>query len=86
MAVLNNNVINPGLINTKSIFKWAFSTNHKDIVHLKGRFKGIKRSRLNRYIQGNVPFNTIKAKIDYCRSYSATVNGSFGVHIWGCYE
>jgi hypothetical protein len=72
-----------GLVNYIS----GHNTNLRGMrIHLKGRFKGIKRSRLNRYIQGNVPFNTIKAKIDYCRSYSATVNGSFGVHIWGCFE
>jgi hypothetical protein len=61
------------------------SSLHGIRIHLKGRFKGIKRSRLNRYFEGTVPFNTMKAKVDYSRSQSITVNGSFGVHIWGCY-
>lgn len=55
-------------------------------IHVKGRFKGSKRSKLNRYFEGVVPFNTIRANIDYCRSYSITLNGSFGVHIWACYK
>lgn len=55
-------------------------------IHIKGRFKGANRSRLNRYVQGSVPFNTIKAKIDYSQSKAITVNGSFGIHVWGNYK
>jgi hypothetical protein len=55
-------------------------------IHLKGRFKGANRSKINRYVQGAVPFNTIRASIDYCNSKSVTVNGSFGIHVWTCYR
>jgi hypothetical protein len=55
-------------------------------IHLKGRFKGANRSRINRYVEGAVPFNTIRASIDYCREKAITVNGSFGVHVWLAYK
>jgi len=55
-------------------------------IHLKGRFKGIKRSQLKRYVEGTVPFNTIRAHIDYCVQKSITVNGSFGLHVWVAYK
>ena len=55
-------------------------------IHLKGRFKGISRSRINRYVEGSVPFNTIRASIDYCTEKSVTVNGSFGIHVWLTYK
>ena len=55
-------------------------------IHIKGRFKGIKRSRSNRYVEGTVPFNTIRANIDYCVERSITVNGSFGLHVWLAYK
>ena len=55
-------------------------------IHIKGRFKGANRSKLNRYIEGVVPFNTIRANLDYCCSKSITLNGSFGIHVWACYK
>lgn len=55
-------------------------------IHLKGRFKGVNRSRINRYVEGPVPFNTIRASLDYCAEKSITVNGSFGVHVWLTYK
>ena len=55
-------------------------------IHLKGRFKGMRRSKLKRYLEGAVPFNTIRAHIDYSAQKSITVNGSFGLHVWVAYK
>jgi hypothetical protein len=55
-------------------------------IQLKGRFKGIKRPKKVRYREGMVPFNTLRAIIDYSYSNAVTINGSFGIKVWICYK
>ena len=55
-------------------------------IDVSGRFKASNRSRDNEYQEGAVPFNTMRADIDYTSGYSITLNGSFGWHIWACYK
>ena len=55
-------------------------------AQVQGRFKGIKRPRKMKYTQGVIPFNTLRANIDYATSQAITVNGSFGIKIWICYK
>jgi hypothetical protein len=59
---------------------------HGARVQLKGRFRGIKRPKLMRFRDGMVPFNTIRALIDYAYVPAITINGSFGIKIWICYK
>ena len=73
-------------INFKKFLEYKMAALHGIRIHLKGRFKGIKRSRSNKYVEGTVPFNTIRANIDYCVEKSITVNGSFGLHLWLTYK
>lgn len=54
-------------------------------VYLKGRFNGRKRTRLVKIASGAMPYNTIKAKIDYACSKAVTKNGSYGIKVWVCY-
>ena len=39
-----------------------------------------------KYTQGVIPFNTLRAKINYATAQSITINGSFGIKIWICYK
>ena len=55
-------------------------------IQLKGRFKGISRPKLIRYQEGMVPFNTIRAPIDFGFSPATSINGAFGIKVWICYK
>jgi ribosomal protein S3 len=55
-------------------------------AQVQGRFRGIKRPRKMKYTQGVIPFNTLRAKINYATAQSITINGSFGIKIWICYK
>jgi hypothetical protein len=55
-------------------------------IQLKGRFKGMKRPKRIRVSAGMVPFNTLRALIDYAFLPAITVNGAYGIKIWICYK
>lgn len=55
-------------------------------AQVQGRFRGMKRPKRMRYTQGVIPFNTLRAKINYATAQSITINGSFGIKIWICYK
>ena len=60
-------------------------TVHGLRVQLKGRFRGISRPKTVRFREGCVPFNTIRAFIDFAYAPALTVNGTFGIKVWVCY-
>ena len=55
-------------------------------IYVKGRFNGRKRSRQIRIGGGSVPYNTLRAKLDYAFSKAVTINGSYGIKAWVCYS
>ena len=65
--------------------------HHNQAIHgmriqLKGRFKGISRPKTMIFQEGMVPFNTIRAPIDYAFAPALSVNGAFGIKLWICYK
>ena len=55
-------------------------------IQITGRFKGISRPKKVRFREGIVPFNTIRASIDYAYKPAITLNGTFGIKTWICYK
>nr|QYB22205.1 ribosomal protein S3 [Pilgerodendron uviferum]BBN66860.1 ribosomal protein S3 [Pilgerodendron uviferum] len=51
-------------------------------IEMKGRLNGIERARKESAIQGIVPLQTLRAKIDYCYYAVQTVYGVLGIKIW----
>nr|QYB21280.1 ribosomal protein S3 [Diselma archeri]BBN66508.1 ribosomal protein S3 [Diselma archeri] len=51
-------------------------------IKMKGRLNGIERARKELAIQGIVPLQTLRAKIDYCYYAVQTVYGVLGIKIW----
>nr|YP_010192297.1 ribosomal protein S3 [Athrotaxis cupressoides]QZN07959.1 ribosomal protein S3 [Athrotaxis cupressoides] len=51
-------------------------------IKIKGRLNGIERARKESAIQGRVPLQTLRAKIDYCYYAVQTVYGVLGIKIW----
>nr|QYB21936.1 ribosomal protein S3 [Papuacedrus papuana] len=51
-------------------------------ITMKGRLNGIERARKESAIQGRVPLQTLRAKIDYCYYAVQTVYGVLGIKIW----
>nr|QYB21034.1 ribosomal protein S3 [Austrocedrus chilensis]BBN66426.1 ribosomal protein S3 [Austrocedrus chilensis] len=51
-------------------------------IKMKGRLNGIERARKESAIQGRVPLQTLRAKIDYCYYAVQTVYGVLGIKIW----
>lgn len=69
-----------------SSIKYQNKNIHGMRIQIKGRFRGIKRPKKVRFREGTVPFNTIRALIDYSYSPAITINGSFGIKCWICYK
>lgn len=59
---------------------------HGARLQITGRFKGSSRPRKVRFKYGQVPYNTIRALIDYAYSPAITRNGTFGIKTWLCYK
>jgi hypothetical protein len=55
-------------------------------VQISGRFKGANRSKTIIAKQGMIPFNTLRADIDYAYAPTITINGSYGIKVWFCYR
>nr|YP_009579029.1 ribosomal protein S3 [Taxus floridana]QBK35060.1 ribosomal protein S3 [Taxus floridana]QBK35552.1 ribosomal protein S3 [Taxus floridana]QBK36044.1 ribosomal protein S3 [Taxus floridana] len=51
-------------------------------IKIKGRLNGIERARKESALQGRVPLQTLRAKIDYCYYAVQTVYGVLGIKIW----
>nr|QYB22509.1 ribosomal protein S3 [Sequoiadendron giganteum]BBN66916.1 ribosomal protein S3 [Sequoiadendron giganteum] len=51
-------------------------------IQIKGRLNGIERARKESAMQGRVPLQTLRAKIDYCYYAVQTVYGVLGIKIW----
>nr|YP_009059779.1 ribosomal protein S3 [Amentotaxus formosana]YP_009159040.1 ribosomal protein S3 [Amentotaxus argotaenia]YP_010258659.1 ribosomal protein S3 [Amentotaxus yunnanensis]AKP55087.1 ribosomal protein S3 [Amentotaxus argotaenia]UIX22765.1 ribosomal protein S3 [Amentotaxus yunnanensis]UPV69857.1 ribosomal protein S3 [Amentotaxus formosana]BAP47769.1 ribosomal protein S3 [Amentotaxus formosana] len=51
-------------------------------IKIKGRLNGIERARKQSAMQGRVPLQTLRAKIDYCYYAVQTVYGVLGIKIW----
>lgn len=59
---------------------------HGARLQIVGRFRGSKRPKKVRLRYGQVPFNTLRAHIDYSYSPAITLNGTFGIKAWFCYK
>ena len=55
-------------------------------VQVSGRFKGANRSKTIISKEGMIPYNTLRADIDYAYDPTITINGSFGIKVWFCYR
>ena len=53
-------------------------------IRCAGRLDGAEIARSEKYMQGKVPLQTIKADIDYGFSEAHTVYGLIGVKVWIC--
>ena len=62
------------------------SSLHGLRIQLKGRFRGISRPKTVRFRAGAVPFNTIRALIDYSYVPVSCQNGTFSVKAWLTYR
>lgn len=51
-------------------------------VVLSGRIGGAEISRTEKYIQGKIPLQTIRAEIDYAQSPALIKSGYIGVKVW----
>nr|QYB21132.1 ribosomal protein S3 [Austrotaxus spicata] len=51
-------------------------------IKIKGRLNGIERARKESAMQGRVPLQTLRAKIDYCYYAVQTIYGVLGIKIW----
>nr|YP_009500189.1 ribosomal protein S3 [Taxus fuana]YP_009578373.1 ribosomal protein S3 [Taxus contorta]AXC48226.1 ribosomal protein S3 [Taxus fuana]QBK33010.1 ribosomal protein S3 [Taxus contorta]QBK33502.1 ribosomal protein S3 [Taxus contorta]QBK33994.1 ribosomal protein S3 [Taxus contorta] len=51
-------------------------------IKIKGRLNGIDRARKESALQGRVPLQTLRAKIDYCYYAVQTIYGVLGIKIW----
>ena len=51
-------------------------------IFLSGRIAGAEISRTEKYSQGKVPLQTLRAKIDYAQVPSLTKFGYIGVKVW----
>ena len=49
-----------------------------------GRLGGIEMARTERYAEGRVPLQTLRADIDYACSVAYTIYGTIGVKVWIC--
>ncbi|NIT37253.1 MAG: 30S ribosomal protein S3 [candidate division Zixibacteria bacterium] len=51
-------------------------------IQVKGRIGGAEMARLERYADGRVPLQTLRADIDYGQAEGKTVYGLVGVKVW----
>ena len=51
-------------------------------IEVSGRLNGAEMSRREKFIEGSVPLNTLRADIDYYCEHARTVAGVVGVKVW----
>ena len=69
----------------KKAMQQAMTTGAKGIkIRCAGRLDGAEIARAEKYMEGKVPLQTIKADIDYGFSEAHTVYGLIGVKVWIC--
>ncbi len=51
-------------------------------VAVAGRLNGAEMARREKYHEGSIPLQTLKAKISYAQATAHTVKGSIGVKVW----
>jgi ribosomal protein S3 len=49
---------------------------------VKGRLNGVPRAKHKIIIVGDVPVQTIAAKLDYSQATAHNSNGSYGIKVW----
>jgi hypothetical protein len=65
----------------------GFSKHYGIKIQVKGRFNGRPRSKCRYLVIGKrIPFGKINLKIDYSETTAFTVDGSFGIKVWVCYN
>jgi len=63
----------------------AMTTGAQGIrIRCSGRLDGAEIARTEKYMEGKVPLQTIKADIDYGFSEAHTMYGLIGVKVWVC--
>ncbi len=69
----------------KKAMQQAMTTGAQGIkIRCAGRLDGAEIARAEKYMEGKVPLQTIKADIDYGFSEAHTVYGLIGVKVWIC--
>jgi hypothetical protein len=51
-------------------------------IQIKGRFKGVPRSKTRLFEKGSIPLQTIDSKINYSLTHITTSYGVFGIKVW----
>lgn len=51
-------------------------------ILIKGRLNGVPRAKQKRIVIGDVPTQTISAKLDYSQATIHNSNGSYGIQVW----
>jgi small subunit ribosomal protein S3 len=51
-------------------------------IQLSGRIAGAEISRSEKYFQGSVPTQTLRANIDYYETPAKTRSGYVGIKVW----
>ena len=51
-------------------------------ILISGRLNGVEMARAERYSEGNVPLQTIRADIDYGFAEALTTYGKLGIKVW----
>lgn len=51
-------------------------------IHLSGRIGGAEIARSEKYFQGTVPTQTLRANIDYFEAPAHTKSGTVGIKVW----
>jgi small subunit ribosomal protein S3 len=51
-------------------------------IHLSGRIGGAEIARSEKYFQGTVPTQTLRANIDYYEAPAHTKSGTVGIKVW----
>ena len=69
----------------KKAVQQAMTTGAQGIkIRCAGRLDGAEIARTEKYMEGKVPLQTIKADIDYGFSEAHTVYGLIGIKVWVC--
>jgi hypothetical protein len=51
-------------------------------IQIKGRFKGVPRSKTRLFEKGSIPLQTIESRINYSLTHVTTSYGVFGIKVW----
>jgi len=51
-------------------------------ILVKGRLNGVPRAKHKIIIVGNLPIQTISAKLNYSQTTVHNFNGSYGIKVW----